>query len=75
MLGTPLFWRDIMTIINGKEIDASGKTISQYLMDANYTKARVAVELNGDIVSKSKYDEIVLQDGDTVEIVSFVGGG
>ncbi len=64
-----------MIIINGNELDVSGKTVSQYLREANYTTARVAVEINGDIVPKSEYDEVVLNDGDTVEIVSFVGGG
>ena len=36
---------------------------------------RIAVEINGHIVPKSKYDTTVLNDGDTVEIVGFVGGG
>ena len=34
-----------------------------------------AVERNGDIVPKAQYDETVLKDGDSVEVVSFVGGG
>ena len=35
----------------------------------------IAVERNGDIVFKSQYAETVLKDGDSLEIVSFVGGG
>ena len=30
---------------------------------------------NGDIVPKAQYDKTVLQDGDSIEVVSFVGGG
>ena len=53
----------------------AGKTISDYLAESGYDTKRVAVELNGDILPKAQYDSTVLQDGDSVEIVSFVGGG
>ena len=36
---------------------------------------RVAVEINEEIVPKAKYDETILKDEDTVEVVRFVGGG
>ena len=36
---------------------------------------KIDVERNGEIVPKAKYGETVLEDGDNVEIVSFVGGG
>ena len=35
----------------------------------------LAVERNGDIVTKVQYSETVLTDGDSIEVVSFVGGG
>ena len=37
--------------------------------------ARVAVELNLDIVPKDKYATTALKEGDQVEVVHFVGGG
>ena len=64
-----------MVKINGNEFDVAGKTIAQYLGETNYSTARIAVERNGEIVPKSQYDTVILNDGDTVEIVSFVGGG
>jgi sulfur carrier protein len=36
---------------------------------------RVAVELNGEIVPRSRYAETPLADGDRLEIVGAVGGG
>jgi len=36
---------------------------------------RVAVELNRDIVSRDRWSETLLKDGDRLEIVHFVGGG
>ncbi len=64
-----------MVIINGEKTNASGVTVSDYLKSAGYSPDRVAVEKNGEIVPKCKYSETVFADDDTVEIVSFVGGG
>lgn len=36
---------------------------------------RVAVERNGDIVPRSSWPQVVLENGDKLEIVQFVGGG
>ena len=52
-----------------------GKTLAAYLTQAGYEQTRIAVERNGEIVPKAKYDETQLQEGDVVEVVRFVGGG
>ena len=59
-----------MVKINGEDRDVAGMTAS-----TDYNPKRVAVERNGEIVFKAQYDETTLEDGDTVEVVSFVGGG
>jgi len=64
-----------MVKVNGLEVDIAGKTISEYIATTNYDPKRIAVERNGDIVFKSQYDVTVLEEGDSLEIVSFVGGG
>ena len=64
-----------MVKINGTELDAAGKTVAQYLETTDYNRSRIAVERNGEIVPKSEYDSTVLNDGDVIEVVSFVGGG
>ena len=64
-----------MVKINGTEMDVSGKTVAEYLATTDYHAMRIAVERNGEIVPKARYAETVLQDGDSVEIVNFVGGG
>lgn len=64
-----------MVKINGAELNAAGRTVAEYLAENGYDIKRVAVELNGDILPKAQYDSTVLQDGDSVEVVSFVGGG
>ncbi len=66
---------NILVKVNGTEMDIAGKTLAEYLSTTNYDMKRIAVERNGDIVPKAQYGETVLQDGDSIEIVSFVGGG
>jgi len=36
---------------------------------------RVAVELNELIVKKDRYAETVVKEGDSIEVVAFMGGG
>ncbi|HBB71626.1 MAG TPA: thiamine biosynthesis protein ThiS [Ruminococcus sp.] len=64
-----------MVRINGAEQDAAGKTIAQLIEEGGYKPERVAVELNFEIVPKSAYTDTTVKDGDSVEIVGFVGGG
>ena len=64
-----------MVKINGEELDIAGRTVAEYLAENGYDIKRVAVELNGDILPKVQYDGTILHDGDSVEVVSFVGGG
>ena len=64
-----------MVNINGKALDVTGKTLSEYLATTDYDLKRIAVERNGELVPKALHNETVLMDGDSVEVVSFVGGG
>ena len=64
-----------MVKINGEELSIAGENVAEYLSESGYDIKRVAVELNGDILPKSQYADTLLKDGDSVEIVSFVGGG
>lgn len=64
-----------MVKINGVQMDIAGSTLAQYLATTNYDPKRIAVERNGEIVPKSQYEQTVLEDEDSLEVVSFVGGG
>jgi sulfur carrier protein len=64
-----------MVKINGEYLDVAGKTLSEYLATTDYNPQLIAVERNEYIVAKSQYDTTVLEDEDTIEVVSFVGGG
>lgn len=64
-----------MVKVNGEMKDIAGKTVSEYLMTTSCDIKRIAIERNGEIVFKSQYDNTILEDGDVLEVVSFVGGG
>jgi len=50
-------------------------TIAALLTQLDLDERRVAVEHNLVIVKRTVYDFVVVNDGDTVEVVNFVGGG
>ena len=62
--------------LNGeiKQIE-KGITVSGLLESLQVEPARVAVEVNLKIIKKADYLSHELNEGDSVEIVSFVGGG
>ena len=64
-----------MVKVNGEMMDVNGKTVTELLNENGYDPKRVAVEVNLEIVPKSQYDSTILKDDDSVEVVSFVGGG
>ena len=65
-----------MIRVNGEVTDRFiGISLTSFLEEKKYQIQRVAVEINGDIIPKREYETTVIQDGDEVEIVSFVGGG
>lgn len=50
-------------------------TVASLVDTLGYTGKRIAVERNGEIVPRGRHAEVVLADGDRLEIVVAVGGG
>jgi sulfur carrier protein len=62
--------------VNGEPREvASGTTVAELLEQLAIKDGRVAVEVNLDVIRRENRKARVLQDGDRVEVVSFVGGG
>lgn len=62
--------------INGQPRDIpDGTTVAALLALLGVTAPRVAVELNAEVVTRARHAEVTLRPGDTLEIVTFVGGG
>ena len=61
--------------VNGQDRDLpAGTSVLQLIEQHNLTPQKVAVELNRRLIRSEKY-ETALNDGDEIEIVTFVGGG
>lgn len=66
---------DDMVKVNGEMMNMDGRTVAELLEKLDTSSQRVAVEVNEEIVPRATYGEAVLKDGDSVEVVRFVGGG
>ena len=62
--------------LNGTEREvADGTTVLALLEEAGIDRRRIAVEVNREVVPKTRHGETPLVPGDRVEIVTMVGGG
>ena len=66
-----------MTIIfNGQPRDTRDDlTVVELLAELDLEARRVAVEVNQQLVPRARHAELVLRDGDCVEVMTLVGGG
>ena len=72
-----------MNNLNVAEIQLNGVTykindgcsLNELLKKLKIKINKVAIEVNGEIVEKKKYSNLILNKNDKVEIVHFIGGG
>ncbi len=60
---------------NGQSKETKSRTVEDLLSEFELTGKKIAVELNQEIISKTNYSATLLSNGDSIEIVQFVGGG
>jgi thiamine biosynthesis protein ThiS len=66
----------ISLTINGKTVELEKATpLMTYLEQLGVNARTVAVEHNGEIISRTSFVHVTLREGDRVEIVRMVGGG
>lgn len=65
----------IALTVNGETRRTAAATVAQLVRELDLDPAKVAVEHNGTIAPRSELDSHALAEGDTLEIVHFVGGG
>ena len=62
--------------LNGDPFEINnGTNLNELLNKLKIQKNKVAIEVNGEIIEKNKYSHLILDKGDKVEIVHFIGGG
>ena len=66
----------IQVRLNGKQREIeSGHTVRSLLESLDLHPGMVVVELNREILGRDGYGDVSVGDGDSIELVHFVGGG
>lgn len=67
---------DIQIQVNGQDrAIATGTSVAGLLTELGLDGRTVVVELNRQIIRRTEIEDMVLEPGDRIEIVHFVGGG
>lgn len=62
--------------INGKYYKfTEDSCISEILKNLGINKENVVVEVNLNIIPREDYDTFIIKENDSLEVLSFVGGG
>ncbi|ECV6871999.1 sulfur carrier protein ThiS [Campylobacter coli] len=62
-------------IINGEKFELKELKFMDFIKEKGFKIELIALELNGKIIPKSEFENLILKENDKAEIVSFVGGG
>lgn len=66
----------VRVLVNGEGKDIpAGMTIRRLVEFLDFGAPRFAVERNKRVVPRTDHDSVTVEDGDVLEIVTFVGGG
>ena len=63
-------------LVNGQSRDVCrGTTLAELVVQLELTSEHIAVEVNRELIPRRQHDQCELADGDSLEVVSLVGGG
>lgn len=65
----------MQVIINGQQTSVQDAVTVEGLIKHLALEGRIAIEINREIIPKSKFDSHLINDGDIIEIVHAIGGG
>tara|TARA_Y100001936_G_scaffold158907_1_gene155326 strand:+ start:96 stop:314 length:219 start_codon:yes stop_codon:yes gene_type:complete len=66
----------IKIIVNGKQMQVIPKfSLKSLIVKLKMPLNKIAIELNRKIIDKKRISKIQLKNGDSIEIVHFIGGG
>jgi thiamine biosynthesis protein ThiS len=61
--------------INGERTSVAATTLEQLVIELGFQGKRIAVEMDGQLITKSKHAVTLLSDDAKIEIIHAVGGG
>jgi thiamine biosynthesis protein ThiS len=66
----------LLVEVNGESRDVpAATTLAEFVEQLTLAPERLAIELNRRVVRRAHWPETILNEGDRIEIVHFVGGG
>jgi len=61
--------------VNGEEKESDSVTVLDLISSYSLKPQGVAIECNGEVISRESYGAVKIKNGDRIEILRFVGGG
>lgn len=61
--------------VNGKSGAFAARTLAELVAELSLQGRPVAALVNGEVITRGRHEAHLLQDGDTVELISMAGGG
>jgi thiamine biosynthesis protein ThiS len=69
-------FRSLRVYVNGESREIQGNpSLAELINELDLPAARIAVEVNREVVRRGEWATTMLRDEDKIEIVHFVGGG
>ena len=65
-----------MIVVNGEKMEwVAGMTVRDVLRARNFIFRMLVVQVNGELVKRSAYDDTPVPDGATVDVIHMISGG
>jgi sulfur carrier protein len=61
--------------LNGQQTETASPTLQAMILEKGFDPDSVIAEVNFQLIKKEDWQQAALNEGDTVELLSFVGGG
>jgi len=62
-------------LLNGQQAQIKGRTLRELIVEKDIDPETIVAEVNLQLIKKEHWQQYLLNEGDTVELLSFVGGG
>lgn len=61
--------------LNGKSVETGSRTLMELVLEMGLDPDSLVAEVNLNVIRQQEWRSLALKDQDTVELLSFVGGG
>lgn len=61
--------------LNGKNMESNCRTLMDLVQEQRLDITSLVAELNFKIIKQAEWNDTLIKEGDTIELLSFVGGG